>query len=71
MSPPKDPTVDGLIVPPRYTSRLTGESFEKNDPRLQQAALLRRGQADAIRARASRVETGEIKTLPVQGIRRA
>lgn len=60
---------DVPIKPPRYSSRLTGESFEKYDPLTQDAARLRRIAADAARKKAAKVASGE--AAPIREVRRA
>lgn len=55
----RSPYRDPEIAPPCYVSRLTGEDFSRYDPAMQARAAERRAAADAMRARASRVETSQ------------
>lgn len=51
------------IVAPSYRCRLTGEDFGTFDESLQERALERRKVADALRGRASKIETSEAAPL--------
>lgn len=64
-----EPPADVIILPPRYASRETGESFGRYDPAMQERARQRREAADAMRAKASRMETGA--AAPIREARRA
>lgn len=57
------------IKPPRYSSRLTGESFERYDPRVQEQARHRRESMDEARRKAAKLASGA--AAPLREARRA
>lgn len=72
VKPPIDQKIEELIIAPRYMSRLGGEDFRAFDPALRERTARRRESADAIRARAARVETGERTSSDIlRGVKRA